>query len=301
MSLTGRENLVVGGALLGYSREFIRSRLDDIADFAAIGDVLDTPLKHYSTGMRARLGFALATQVPADILAVDEVLSVGDQRFQERCLQRIRRSVDEGMTLLFVSHDLGTVEKLCDRAIQLRRGAIIDEGPASEVIERYLEFTPSRFDRRTDAAIVFHGLSMQQEHIPSTDRGVFDLDVEVASSVEDVEIVTEIAHVSTDPNTPIARSRAPVPSDATNPGHYTLSGVTPPLIWESSAHIRVKLLAVNTVASDGARPVAGGLLGGGHAQSRRPPGVATRAVGARGGRPPIVADHRKPLGASRGG
>jgi lipopolysaccharide transport system ATP-binding protein len=136
--LTGRENVFLSGTILGLRRRDIAARLDDIVEFAGIGGFLDVPVKRYSSGMYVRLGFAVAAQLEPDILLVDEVLAVGDAAFQARCLQRIMDLRQRGTTIVFISHDLGTVERLCDRAILLSSGHVVADGAPRDVITSYL-------------------------------------------------------------------------------------------------------------------------------------------------------------------
>lgn len=135
--LTGRENVYLNGALLGHSQKEMDRRLGRIVEFAGLSDFVDAPLRAYSTGMVARLGFAVATDVDADILIVDEVLSVGDEVFQRKCLDRIRSFREAGVTILLVSHDASTVRALCDRAAWLEHGVLRAIGPAREVVSEY--------------------------------------------------------------------------------------------------------------------------------------------------------------------
>jgi len=134
---TGRENVFLNGAILGFSRAEIQERLDGILEFAAIGDFVDQPVKTYSTGMLVRLAFAVQVQLEPDILIVDEALAVGDALFQKRCYARIEKFMASGGTLLFVSHDQETVRTLTDRAILLRSGKIERIGASSEVVLEY--------------------------------------------------------------------------------------------------------------------------------------------------------------------
>jgi lipopolysaccharide transport system ATP-binding protein len=115
--LTGRENIFLNGSLLGLSRAEMRDRYDEVVDFAELGRFIDMPLKHYSSGMQMRLGFAIATCVDPDVLLVDEVLAVGDEGFQRKCLARINRLRGQQRVIVYVSHDLGSVRQLCDRVI----------------------------------------------------------------------------------------------------------------------------------------------------------------------------------------
>jgi len=136
--LTGRENVYLNGSILGLSRREMREKFGDIVRFAELERFIDMPVKHYSSGMYMRLGFAIAIHVDPDILLVDEVLAVGDQSFQRRCLDRINEMKRRGVTILFVSHDLGAVRSLCDRAIWLEGGRVQAEGATREVVDRYL-------------------------------------------------------------------------------------------------------------------------------------------------------------------
>jgi ABC-type polysaccharide/polyol phosphate transport system ATPase subunit len=135
--LTGRENVFLSGTILGMRRRDIARHLDSIVDFAGVGKFLDVPVKWYSSGMYVRLGFAVAAHLEADVLLVDEVLAVGDAEFQARCIRRIHELRDRGTTIIFISHDLGTVERMCRRAILLRRGAVVADGDARDVVTQY--------------------------------------------------------------------------------------------------------------------------------------------------------------------
>ncbi|MEP6811381.1 MAG: ABC transporter ATP-binding protein [Actinomycetota bacterium] len=136
--LSGRENVYLNGAILGMTRREIRARFDEIVAFSGVERFLETPLKRYSSGMHLRLAFAVAAHVEPDIMVVDEVLAVGDARFRERCLNKMSELGREGRTVLFVSHDLGAVTRLCQRAIWLDEGRIRADGPSLPVIEEYL-------------------------------------------------------------------------------------------------------------------------------------------------------------------
>lgn len=134
---TGRENVFLNGLLLGLTRAEVEHRFDDIAAFADIGDVLDRPVKTYSSGMLVRLAFAVQIALDPDILIVDEALSVGDYFFQQKCFGRLRQMREDGLTLLFVSHDMGTVRDLCKQAIYLRQGMPVFTGDTSSAIRHY--------------------------------------------------------------------------------------------------------------------------------------------------------------------
>ncbi|HEX6489383.1 MAG TPA: ABC transporter ATP-binding protein [Candidatus Dormibacteraeota bacterium] len=136
--LTGRENIDLFGRILGLSRRDVAQRFDSIVEFAAINEAIDRPVRQYSSGMQLRLGFSIAAHLEPDILIVDEAMAVGDAAFQFKCIERMSRLVREGRTLLFVSHDLPSIEAVCARAICLSRGRLIKDGPAREVVEAYL-------------------------------------------------------------------------------------------------------------------------------------------------------------------
>jgi lipopolysaccharide transport system ATP-binding protein len=137
--LTGRENIYLNGVILGLSRREVRDRFDAIVDFADLGPYIDTPLKRYSSGMYARLGFAVAAHVDPDVLLVDEVLSVGDVAFQDRSMRKMLAVRDSGRGILFVSHNLSAVEMMCQRAVWLDHGSIRREGPTAQVVRAYID------------------------------------------------------------------------------------------------------------------------------------------------------------------
>ena len=135
--LTGRENIELNGAILGYSQAFIDEHYDEIVDFAEIGDFIDMPLKNYSSGMVSRIAFAIATAVKPDILIADEILSVGDFRFQEKCMKRIRGLMENGATILLVSHNVDQIRSICNRALWIEKGELKIIGEANRVCDAY--------------------------------------------------------------------------------------------------------------------------------------------------------------------
>lgn len=137
--LTGRENIYLNASILGMTRPEVRCKFDEIVAFAGIEDFLDTPVKRYSSGMHARLGFAIAAHVAPQVLLVDEVLSVGDRVFRAKCMEKMRSFLAEGVAIVFVSHDLGAVSRFCNRAIVLVRGRKSFSGPASGAVGRYYQ------------------------------------------------------------------------------------------------------------------------------------------------------------------
>lgn len=138
--LTGRENIFLNGAVLGMHRAEIKSKFDEIVDFSEVEKFLDTPVKRYSSGMYVRLAFAVAAYLESEILVVDEVLAVGDLQFQKKCLGKMQDvSQSEGRTVLFVSHNMGTINQLCNKGILLKGGKITDIGPTADIVRRYMK------------------------------------------------------------------------------------------------------------------------------------------------------------------
>ncbi len=135
--LTGRENVFMQGAIMGMKRTEIQRKFDDIVDFAGVGPFIDTPIKRYSSGMNARLGFAVAAHLEPDVLIIDEVLSVGDLSFQEKCYDRMQQFVRSGIAVVFVSHNLSAISALCDRVLVLRQGQVQTLAPTQQAITVY--------------------------------------------------------------------------------------------------------------------------------------------------------------------
>jgi len=135
--LTGRENILLNGLLLGFSKQQIRAREQYIIDFAELGEFIDSPVKQYSSGMYMRLAFAIATEVDPDILLMDEILAVGDAAFQQKCIARIDDFRARGKTIVFVSHSAASVRTICQRALLIHEGRIIEDGPVDQVVARY--------------------------------------------------------------------------------------------------------------------------------------------------------------------
>ena len=137
--LTGRENTYLNGAILGMKRREITAKFDEIVEFSGIEKLIDTPVKRYSSGMYVRLAFAVAAHLDPEVLIIDEVLAVGDHEFQQRCMGRIEDISSSGRTVLFVSHDMSAITRLCGRAYWLHAGEVMDEGVAEDVVSRYLQ------------------------------------------------------------------------------------------------------------------------------------------------------------------
>lgn len=136
---SGKENIYLYGAILGYDREYISKKYNEIVEFSELGHFIDVPVKNYSSGMKARLGFSIATAVEPDVLILDEVLSVGDAGFKKKSLAKVRSMFENGVTVLFVSHSIQQVRDICDKAILLEHGEIVAQGMVEEVIPVYEE------------------------------------------------------------------------------------------------------------------------------------------------------------------
>ncbi len=207
--LTGRENIYLNGAILGMGRTEIARKFDEIVEFAGIPKFIDTPVKYYSSGMKLRLGFAVAAHLEPDILVVDEVLAVGDAEFQRKCLGKMSDVAGEGRTVLFVSHNMVAVKQLCTRGILLQSGTLIKDGPVDEVVNYYLSLRneevaavniADRTDREGGETFRFTGVTMTNQFnepvqsIPAGDPAQFLIDYIVPSGkpVEEVSVVIGI-------------------------------------------------------------------------------------------------------------
>ena len=168
LEMTGRENVFVNGMLLGLTRAEIKSRFDEIVDFAGLTDFIDTPVKFYSSGMFMRLGFSVAVQVDPDVLIVDEVLAVGDIAFQLRCLNRMRDLQRAGTTIVFVSHHLHAIHLLCPRTVVVHHGRIDFDGPTEPAIARYHQLLATPADQDPDASVhVVHRQLLLEDGTPA--------------------------------------------------------------------------------------------------------------------------------------
>lgn len=141
MDLTARENIYLNGSVLGYSKNYIDSKFDEIVDFTELHQFIDVPMKNYSSGMVARIGFAIATITDPDILIVDEILSVGDFLFQQKCEQRINKLMKKGTTILIVSHSIDQIKRLCNRVMWLKSGQVVKIGETQEICNEYSHTT----------------------------------------------------------------------------------------------------------------------------------------------------------------
>jgi ABC-type polysaccharide/polyol phosphate transport system ATPase subunit len=195
--LTGRENVYLNGTILGMSRQETRRKFDSIVDFAGLEDFIDTPVKRYSSGMYARLGFSVAAHVEPDVLIVDEVLSVGDYLFQQKCVDRMNEVLHGGATVVFVSHNLHAVAGLCRRSLLLERGRVIACTYTDEVIRQYLE-RAQQGAFEDDAKVVIKSVRVRHEtpegrgQFASGDTALIDVTLEAHGDCDDVTAVIQI-------------------------------------------------------------------------------------------------------------
>ncbi len=195
--LTGRENVFLNGVILGMTRFEIKRRFDEIVEFAGLAEFIDTPVKRYSSGMFARLGFSVAAHLEPDILVIDEVLSVGDFAFQRKGLEKMRAIAKSGATVIFVSHNLQAVAEFCHRSILLERGRVAADGPTDEVIRRYLD-TAAIADKRPaqgPAHIIgttITGVGGETGHFPAGQKARIAVTLEAVVPVEKVAVIIEL-------------------------------------------------------------------------------------------------------------
>ena len=192
--LTGRENVYLNGTILGMSKREIDSKMDQIIDFSGIEDFIDTPVKRYSSGMYARLGFAVAAHVDPDVLIVDEVLSVGDYVFQQKCMDRMKSILARGTTVLFVSHNVKAITELCAKSLLLKHGELAMLGPTDEVVRGYLTESRAESAAVIDKSVYIsqvtvRGLSGEQTTFESGDTAFLDVEVIARQPMEKLAVV----------------------------------------------------------------------------------------------------------------
>jgi ABC-type polysaccharide/polyol phosphate transport system ATPase subunit len=246
--LTGWENLRCSATLLGMSMAELQERVPEIVEFSGVADAMDSQLRTYSTGMRARLGFALATHMPVDVLVVDEVLTVGDREFQERCIERIEEMVGRGCTVVMVTHGLPLVTRICDRAIQIRDGRLVDDGPAAEVVERYLVATPSRFRSGRDQWMRFRSCSTSTPQIDPWGRIEIDAEIEVDRAGVPAQVGVDLTLPTFAPDYVFASDLSELP-EMSAPGRYRLHGRSSPFPG-SAAEMRAEVTLVDAAHRD---------------------------------------------------
>ena len=209
--LTGRENIYLNGTILGMNRAEIDRKFDAIVEFSGLGNFIDTPVKRYSTGMYARLGFSVAAHVDPDILIVDEVLSVGDIVFQNRCLEKMNSIIRGGATVIFVSHNLRAIAELCPRSILLEQGKITSAGSSQEVLRAYLESNSAQGRRSLSSHLFISHAKVRNSRLEGVafDSGAriwVDVEVECTGESEPFSVVLflnddsqyEVFHTSTE-------------------------------------------------------------------------------------------------------
>ena len=154
--LTGRENIYLNGAILGMTRAEIDSKFDDIVEFSEVGKFIDTPVKRYSSGMYVKLAFSVAAHLDSEILVMDEVLAVGDMKFQQKCLDKMNDvSKEDGRTILYVSHNMNTIRQLCSRCVVLEKGRIIFDGDVEEAVQVYMNNTQENISSHRELDVLF--------------------------------------------------------------------------------------------------------------------------------------------------
>ena len=220
--MTGRENVEFSAAILGMGRRRLREVLPDVIEFAAIGSYLDTPVKRYSSGMLARLGFAVASHLDADVLVIDEVLSVGDAAFQRRCYDRILERRAEGAAILYVTHALWTVPVVCDHALLLTRGRVVSRGSPEAVVRAYLEPTdgdgPDPLEETTARVT---RLELDPSCILPGDRCVVSIELQLARAAPSGSLLVSIMSPSGNPYGTVSSAEAGVRFSAA--GHFAIT------------------------------------------------------------------------------
>ena len=194
--LTGRENIYLNGTILGLKRDEIRKRMDAIVAFSGLEAFIDTPVKRYSSGMFARLGFSVAAHVDPEILLVDEVLSVGDYAFQRKCMERMTQVIQNGTTVVFISHNLRAVGNLCSRSLLLRHGTVTMIGQTSDVLKKYLEGDERR-TLQSDRGIEVTNVTVHNQFGPavefqSGDKVLVTIEGVARTRHDDVSVVVQI-------------------------------------------------------------------------------------------------------------
>jgi ABC-type polysaccharide/polyol phosphate transport system ATPase subunit len=236
--LTGRENVRIGAALAGLGPADLDDVFEELAAFAGLGEAIDEPLRHYSTGMRARLGFALATHVPADLLLVDEVLAVGDPDFQARCVARIHELCDGGVTLVFVSHEMWVLDGVCDRVVRLEAGSVVDDGPAPDVIARYLAPVDRAHRRDEDAPLRLRSVTVASDDVAPGEPLELRAELAVAGTVDVADLEVAFVLPTVEPDRPVGVAVQRIPDEVARSGG-TLVGVSTPVPVDTG-HVRVR-------------------------------------------------------------
>jgi ABC-type polysaccharide/polyol phosphate transport system ATPase subunit len=250
--LTGRENVFLSGAVLGMRRREIRARFDEIVEFAGVERFLETPVKRYSDGMRLRLAFAVAAHLEPPIVVIDEVLAVGDSAFREKCMGKMAEIGRRERTVLFVSHDLGAITRLCARAVWLQGGHIQADGPAREIVSSYLDrVTPARlldaeFDAEPGAAIAVRRVTVRDaatgQLLTTPQRGrafTIEMTFEAREAIPDLDVALSLIdeHGVTIIDDDVV-DRPVCGALSGEPGTYVVSATIPPLLRAGTYVVR---------------------------------------------------------------
>jgi ABC-type polysaccharide/polyol phosphate transport system ATPase subunit len=266
--LNGWENVRASAAVLGLSKDEVGRLLPDIVEFSGIEEAMDEPLRHFSTGMVARLGFALATQVPTDLLIVDEVLAVGDQEFQERCFARIHERCRQGTTLLFVSHEMWMVDSVCDRVVWMDSGTVVDDGAAGEVVDRYLAVgrQPAPLDARS-GGLRIEDFAVEPTSIDPWGRLRFAATVSADTPLERPALELDFGWTTVPPEFPLAQTSQRL--GALDGGPLRLEGESSEIPLDSG-HVRVRARLVDHATGVTSSDVERDFWISRHASRRRP-------------------------------
>lgn len=221
--LSGRANLRCNSALMGMSARRARRLEGEIIEFAGVADAIDAPLREYSTGMIARLGFAVATSVPSNVLAVDEVLAVGDQEFNDRCFDRIGEIVARGASLIFASHEMPIVARMCDRVVHIRAGRVIDDGSPTSVVEQYVRGSPASFHQVENPEARIVSFRNRSPVLRPWDQVAFEAEIQVSEPLGDVTAVVEYQVPVIMPGHAVAIGRSSI-TGLDRPGRYRVVG-----------------------------------------------------------------------------
>lgn len=195
--LTGRENVFLNGVILGMTRAEVKRKFDEIVEFAGLEDFIDTPVKRYSSGMFARLGFSVAAHLEPDILVIDEVLSVGDFAFQRKGLEKMRAIAKSGATVIFVSHNLQAVAEFCQRGILLEKGRVVADGPTDQIVRRYLDTAASHEARVAHGPVrvsrtTIAGADGQSGRFAAGQKARVSVTIDAVAAVEKVAVVLDV-------------------------------------------------------------------------------------------------------------
>jgi ABC-2 type transport system ATP-binding protein/lipopolysaccharide transport system ATP-binding protein len=250
--LTGRENIFLSGTVLGMRRREVRKYFDEIVEFSGVERFLDTPVKRYSTGMRLRLAFAVAAHLEPPIVVVDEVLAVGDSAFREKCVGKMAEMGERNRTVLFVSHDLGAITRLCTRAIWLECGRIQSAGAPRETVSSYLEHATPRqlldveFDAEPDASAVVQRMTVRDtatgQVLTAPERGQ-PFTIEMAFKVRQALPGLDVAYIVVDELGTViiddaVRDRTGLEAPSGEPGVYVVSAAIPPVLRAGAYLVR---------------------------------------------------------------